>query len=155
MSLAVFSSSHVMGTPGAVSLAEAAAIKRTSQLAQTAGVPAQILAAGGKPYRQGPSPAAIPTAATTALDNLFKSANNACFVERDPQKCSIYNQELASVEASLTCPGGPEAISAQAQKQQGSMWRWLYPPTYVSAVKPTTTEVASVAVALGALQVSE
>ncbi len=141
----------------AVQQSQVAALARTAQLAasQPAASSAEILAStayGGSVLAALPILAAsgAGTNSDPAVAQLRAAANAACAANNMPQ-CSALNQQLGSLQASITCPGGAWYDAFQAQKAKGSIQAYFHYPTYVSGTKPTTTDIASVAVALPAL----
>ena len=142
----------------AVQQSQANALARTAQLAASqpsTGSPSAILAStasGGSVLAAMPILAASSagTGADPAVAQLRAAANAAC-AAGNFQQCSALNQQLGSLQASITCPGGSWYEAFQAQKAKGSVGAYFNYPTYVSGTKPTTTDVASVAVSLAAV----
>jgi hypothetical protein len=143
-----------MGQTSAVAQAQAAAYKKTTQLAAQASPLRNILAAS--------APGAVPTglpapgsAADPEIAALRKAANAACFgaATQNPEQCSILNQQLAAKQALSTAPGSAASAAIRAMKYQGSSqidsyFRW---PTWVSNTIPTTSAVGSVAITSSAV----
>lgn len=126
-------------------MAQMAAFAQTAALAAKAQpLDDTILAASGFAGSRGRTQ--DPAAAA-----LRKAADTACFVDNDPSQCSILNQQLASYQASATCPNGPVTASLHEVKRQGSIQDWFHNPVRVSPVKPVTDEVASLAVTMGVM----
>lgn len=132
----------------AASLAMGAALQTTSQLASSTGGSGAILAAGvaGAPSA---APAGTSTAAQTdALNTLRRRMNTACYVDKDARACSMYSQQLAELDVQQRC--GYNKGIAGAAIQEDHFAKWFLYPAWVSPVNPTTTETASVALALTA-----
>ena len=142
-----------MGSSGAVAAAELAAYRRTAALAASRPLSRGDILASTVPGSGPIGNLAQPGQSSDPfISELYTEAAQACFVERNPEKCSIINQQIASAQAAVTCPGGPQEIALNSRKEQGSLWRWLYQPTFVSAIKPATEDTAAVSVSLGAIQ---
>lgn len=148
-SLAIFSETGFQPTLSTVSMANRNA--QNTVLAMGAGVPSTILA-----QTNTPTSAVITndTAAQTPayIAQLRDRADTACFVDRDPQQCSYWNQMYASAEAARHFPGGEVERFREDAKREGSLWKWFYAPTWTGPVRGTTRDVSSVAIVMSQTQ---
>ena len=150
-SLAVLS--PVTPPVGVVAVAQAQSLATTQRLASSGSV---FAATAG-------SPAGAPAAASyanpiipgsyrdPAMIALAAQANAACFIEKDAASCMALNYSLAAQMAAATCPNGAVTRDRIQKAMRGSIESWLQPPVAYATVKAASTDVASVAVAVGTL----
>ena len=116
------------------------------------GQQASILAVGSGAGAGAGAGAIVTTDTVSAepqyLIELRDTANNACFVDKNPQQCSYYSQLYASADAARHFTGGEADRFREDAKREGSLWKWFYAPTWTGPVRGTTRDVSSVAVVM-------
>jgi hypothetical protein len=152
-SLAVLS--PVTPPVGVVAVAQAQSLATTQRLASsgsvfaaTAGAPAGSPAASST---YAPNPIIPGSYRDPAMIALAAQANAACFIEKDAASCMALNYSLAAQMAAATCPNGAVTQDRIQKAMRGSIESWLQPPVAYATVKAASTDVASVAVAVGTL----
>lgn len=135
-------------------LATANALQTTTQLAQSGSDSGSQILAAASPT--GPVPTATAAPASVSADTpqiaaLRQRANKACFVDRNPQQCSVLNQQLAAAVAARSCTGGDISNRIAQAKRRGSVMSWFTQPTWVAPVNPTTKDTASVGLSLATI----
>ena len=149
--LALFSGENIGYQPTLASVSIANANATTAVLAMKAGASSSILAEANTPT------SSVVTSATAGEEpayimQLRDRAVTACFVDRDPQQCSYWNQMYASAEAARHFPGGEVDRFREDAKKEGSLWKWFYAPTWTGPVRGTTKDVSSVAIVMSQAQ---
>ena len=98
---------------------------------------------------------ATASAEPSYLTTLRTRADQACFVDKNPQQCSYWNQAYASAEAARHFPGGEVERFREDAKKDGSLWKWFYSPTWTGPVRGTTRDVSSVAIVMSQNEAKE
>ena len=150
-SLAVLS--PIVPPVGVVAAAQAQSLATTQRLASSGSVFA--VAAAPAPAGASPSTDSRPIIPGSYLDPamiaLAAQANAACFVQKDAASCMALNYSLAAQMAAATCPNGAVTLDIIQKRMRGSIDNWLQPSVPYATVKAATSDVASVAVAVGSL----
>jgi hypothetical protein len=148
-SLAVLS--PIVPPVGVVAAAQAQSLATTQRLASSG----SVFAVAAAPAGASPSTDSRPIIPGSYLDPamiaLAAQANAACFVQKDAASCMALNYSLAAQMAAATCPNGAVTLDIIQKRMRGSIDNWLQPSVPYATVKAATSDVASVAVAVGSL----
>ena len=149
-SLAVLS--PIVPPVGVVAAAQANSLATTQRLASSGSVFAVAAApAGVSPATTDSRPIIPGSYLDPAMIALAAQADAACYVQKDAASCMALNYSLAAQMAAATCPNGAVTLDLMQKRMRGSIDNWLHPSVPYATVKAASSDVASVAVAVGSL----